>query len=106
MPQPVMHMIPTDSIDLNRLERGLSLEGEPVGDGRYFVSGGRDSHWVDLRTPNHPRCDCGDHLWRDAVCKHILAALLREGAPEVIGAVGRLVQRLKERGPQLAGAAS
>lgn len=106
MVQPVTHMIPTDSIDLSRLERGLSLQGRPLGDGRYFVSGGRDDHWVDLRTPNHPRCDCGDHLWRDAVCKHILAALLREGAPEVIGAVGRLVQRLKGSQPPLAHAES
>ena len=95
MSQSAYAMVPTHDIDLGRLERGLSLDGEPLGDGRYLVVGGRDSHWVDLRTPNHPRCDCGDYLWRDVVCKHILAALLREGAPEVIGAVGRLVQQLK-----------
>ena len=84
-----------EQIDLNRLERGLALEGVPVGDGRWRMDGGREPHWVDLKTPNTPRCDCGDHLWREATCKHILAALLREGHPRVIAAVGQLVQSLR-----------
>ena len=85
-----------EQIDLGRLERGLELEGVQVGDGRWRMDGGREPHWVDLRTPNTPRCDCGDHLWRDAMCKHILAALLREGHPRVIAALGQLVQSLRE----------
>ena len=39
---------------------------------------------MDLRTARQPRCDCGDHLWRERVCKHILAALLREGDERVL----------------------
>ena len=82
-------------VDLARLERGIVLQVTEVGPGRYAVRGGDEPHWVDLRTPNQPRCDCGDHLWRERVCKHILAALLREGDEEVIRAVGRLVLTLR-----------
>ena len=42
-----------------------------------------------------PRCDCGDHLWRDRVCKHMLAALLREGDEQVLCGVARLVAGLR-----------
>ena len=77
-------------VDLDRLSRGIRLRGERVGRGRYHVTGGRDAHWVDLYTTSHPRCDCGDHLWRETICKHILAALLREGDERVVGALPRL----------------
>ena len=83
-------------IDLDRLERSLFLSGHPVGPGQYRVTGGEHEHWVDLYTAAHPRCDCGDHLWRDAVCKHILAALLREGNGDVVGALGGLVRQLRQ----------
>ncbi|HYD51812.1 MAG TPA: SWIM zinc finger family protein [Gemmatimonadaceae bacterium] len=83
-------------VDLDRLERGLGLRGERVGHGRYRVTGGRTEHWVDLYTTSHPRCDCGDHLWRETVCKHILAALLREGNERVVGALGTLLTKVKE----------
>ncbi|HJU91167.1 MAG TPA: SWIM zinc finger family protein [Gemmatimonadaceae bacterium] len=83
------------AMDGKRLERSLGLVGEKVGDGRYKVAGGREPHWVDLYTANHPRCDCADHLWREALCKHILAALLREGHEQVIRAVGGLVASLR-----------
>ena len=82
-------------VDLSRLERSLGLRVQPAGRGRYRVSGGGEPHWVDLHSAHHPRCDCGDHLWRDSVCKHITAALLREGDPEVIAAVGSVVRDLR-----------
>lgn len=82
-------------VDLERLERSLGLYGERVGDGRYRVTGGDQDHWVDLYTTSHPRCDCGDHLWRERICKHILAALLREGNERVVVALGTLVHRLR-----------
>ncbi len=83
------------AVDRPRLERSLQLMGERVGEGRYRVTGGVEAHWVDLYTTNHPRCDCADHLWREAICKHILAALLREGDERVIGALGALVGELR-----------
>ena len=85
-------------VDLARLERGLGLRVEATGPGRYRVSGGGEPHWVDLHSSHTPRCDCGDHLWREAVCKHILAAMLREGDERVLGAVGQLVKSLREMG--------
>src|SRR6478672_11196184 len=81
-------------VDLDRLGRSLLLQGERIGDGRYHVTGGEHDHWVDLYTTSHPRCDCGDHLWRDQLCKHILAALLREGHDRVVEAVGRLFRQV------------
>lgn len=83
-------------VDPARLERSLGLRVRRVGQGRYLVTGGAEPHWVDLYTRRMPRCDCGDHLWRDRICKHILAVLLREGDERVIGAVGRLVRDLRE----------
>ncbi|HET8657127.1 MAG TPA: hypothetical protein VFL93_16495 [Longimicrobiaceae bacterium] len=83
-------------VDLPRLERSLGLHVRPAGRGRYRVTGGEEAHWVDLHTAHHPRCDCGDHLWREAVCKHILAAMLREGDERVLSAIGTLVVQLRE----------
>jgi hypothetical protein len=82
-------------VDLERLGRSLLLHGERVGDGRYHVTGGEHDHWVDLYTTSHPRCDCGDHLWREQICKHILAALLREGHDRVVEALGQLFRRIQ-----------
>ncbi len=95
MTRETIDLTAAGSVDLPRLERSLGLRVEPRGRGRYRVSGGRDEHWVDLHTVAHPRCDCGDHLWRDRVCKHILAALLREGDERVLRALGGLVARLR-----------
>ncbi|HEU0013418.1 MAG TPA: hypothetical protein VFQ45_07025 [Longimicrobium sp.] len=82
-------------IEEGRLERCLDLQVRRLGGGRYFVSGGYEPHYVDLRPPWLPRCDCGDHLWRERVCKHILAALLREGDELVIQEVGALVRGMR-----------
>jgi hypothetical protein len=83
-------------VDLDRLERSLELRGERVADGRYRVTGGEHEHWVDLYTASHPRCDCGDHLWRERICKHILAALLREGHERVVLALPTLLRRARD----------
>ena len=82
-------------VDLDRLERSLDLDGQRVGDGRYRVVGGDHVHWVDLYTTTIPRCDCGDHIWRERICKHILAALLREGDDTVVRALRSLLERVK-----------
>lgn len=97
MKEPLIDFAAAGGVDLPRLERSLELEVRPTGRGRYHVSGGRESHWVDLYTRHQPRCDCGDHLWRERICKHILAALLREGDERVLRAVGALVARLRKR---------
>ncbi len=83
-------------VEAGRLERCLGLEVECIGHGQYLVTGGTEPHWVDLRSRLLTRCDCGDHLWRERVCKHILAAMLREGDERVLREVGGLVQALRE----------
>lgn len=82
-------------VDLARLERSLELQGQRVAPGRYRITGGMQTHWVDLYTTSLPRCDCGDHIWRDHLCKHILAALLREGNERVLAALRGLVRHLR-----------
>jgi hypothetical protein len=59
---------------------------------------------VDLYTAAQPRCDCADHLWRESMCKHILAALIREGDERVVLAVGALVAELLRQQDQRAAA--
>ena len=95
MAHPAIDFEAAGGVDLDRLERSLTLVGKRIGEGRYHVTGGEHDHWVDLYTASHPRCDCGDHLWRDQICKHILAALLREGNDRVVGALGRLFERVR-----------
>ena len=95
MAHPAIDFEAAGGVDLDRLERCLTLEGQRVGDGRYHVTGGSHDHWVDLYSSTMPRCDCGDHLWREKICKHILAALLREGNARVVTALGQLYTRLK-----------
>lgn len=93
MAHPAIDFERAGGVDLDRLERSLKLDGRRVGDGRYHVIGGDHDHWVDLYTTSIPRCDCGDHLWRERICKHILAALLREGNERVLTALPRLLAR-------------
>ena len=92
---PMVDFEAAGGVDVARLERSLGLRAEHVGDGRYRIIGVEHEHWVDLYSSSHPRCDCGDYLWRDRVCKHILAALMREGNERVIQAVGNLFAVLK-----------
>lgn len=93
--QPLVDLEAAGGVDPGRLERGLGLRVKRAGGGRYRVSGGEEVHWVDLHSRRQPRCDCGDHIWRDEVCKHILAALLREGDERVLRAVADLVRGLR-----------
>ena len=87
------------AVDLDRLERGVQLTAERTGPRRFRVTGGSSEHWVDLgATGARPRCDCGDYLWRDRECKHILAAMLHEGNLGVISAIGPMVARLRAHG--------
>jgi hypothetical protein len=93
---PALDFPALGGVSLDRLERCLHLRASRVGPGRYRIAGGAQAHWVDLYTTSLPRCDCGDHLWRDQICKHILAALLREGDERVLAALRELVAQLRD----------
>jgi hypothetical protein len=77
-------------ISLPRLARAVHLNVQPLGDGRYRVSGGRDPHTVE--TQPAPSCNCMDALYRPAErCAHRLAVALHRGHPRVLAALRRLV---------------
>jgi hypothetical protein len=93
--RPTIDFETLGGVNLGRLERALQLHATRAEPGQYRVAGGTATHWVDLYTAGLPRCDCGDHLWRDQACKHILAALLREGDERVLAALRELVVLLR-----------
>src|SRR5262245_16132263 len=84
-------------LDAARLERCLTLQAFHIEPGRYHVLGGSQPHWVDLVSADVPRCDCGDYLWREQFCKHILAAMLREGDERVLSALRELIILARSR---------
>ena len=87
-------------IDLGRLERALSLRAFPLGDRRFVVTGGDESHHVDLDPNAAVPCDCGDLAWhgrpQEGPCKHVLRARLAEGDARVLLAVAALVEGMRE----------
>jgi hypothetical protein len=76
-----------DETSIRTLARAIEMHAERTDVGVYRVWGGRDPHWVNLYDTNQDRCDCAHHLLGMKVCKHIMAALLREGMPLVVKAV-------------------
>jgi hypothetical protein len=51
-----------------------ALTVEPLGAGRYRVSGGREPHVVTIDA-TAARCDCADFAYRQRACKHLRAVL-------------------------------
>ena len=87
-------------IDLGRLERALALQAYPLGARRFEVTGGDESHYVDLDPHAAVPCDCPDMAWRggprEGPCKHVLRARLAEGDARVLLAVAALVAGMRE----------
>lgn len=87
-------------VDLGRLERALALQAFPVGPRRFEVTGGEESHFVDLSPGAASPCDCADLAWRggpgEGPCKHVLRARLAEGHAETLLAVAALVEGMRE----------
>ncbi len=84
------------AIDLHRLARAVTLKARRIGEGRYRITGGSEPHYVDLCSPDVPRCDCPDHLLRERVCKHLLAALICERHPRVFDVAMEAVAALSK----------
>lgn len=72
-------------LDRDRVIRGSELEVEfshmsHDGWSVFQVMGGDEPHWVGLSTGyRSANCDCGDFTYRQRICKHISAVLLRIG---------------------------
>lgn len=71
-------------LDPKRVQNALALVAQRMDATSYAVHGPNGSHHVTLRP--HFSCDCADHIWRDSMCKHIIAALLAYGDPTAIKA--------------------
>lgn len=85
MTHPPINFDKLKPIDRDRLSRALLLGTARIGPGQYRVFNPVDPlkapHYVDLASSDTPRCDCGDHEYRDMLCKHIIAALLADNNP-------------------------
>lgn len=77
----LLSTLPSGWLDADTVRRSASLRVEPTGEGVYLVDGGEEPHWVNTRDQSAPACDCGDHLFRDRACKHVVAALLHGRCP-------------------------
>jgi len=79
--------------DDKRVEKALGLsvhlvdyEGVELPEGHYMVIGGKQPHFC--HTSPHLDCDCQDFVWgNDRLCKHLIAALLLEKDPLILGAL-------------------
>lgn len=81
MTHPPIDFAKLPPVDLERFERALEYRPVPMGkSGQYVVYYApeplRQEHHVDLESSDVPRCDCGDFLYRESLCKHILACLI------------------------------
>lgn len=93
---PLIDFDAAGAIDTTRLVKAMTLRARRLGQGRYRIDGGSEPHFVDLVSPDVPRCDCGDHLYRDSICKHMLAALICERHPAVFDAALAAVKGMVE----------
>jgi hypothetical protein len=62
-------------MDPDRVTRSHGLTVEPIPGVGYVV---RSTYVVQLDDATMPACECGDHAWRDGLCKHAIAAILYE----------------------------
>jgi hypothetical protein len=47
------------------------------------------AYTVQVAFRDAPLCECGDHLYRDALCAHALAVMLRTRVPRIVAAIAR-----------------
>jgi hypothetical protein len=82
-----------DHIDASRLIRAVKVQvyrvgadNEPLPEHHFMARSSKDGVYY-LHTEPHLYCDCPDYTMRDAICKHILKALMVEGDPSVLMAM-------------------
>lgn len=99
MTHPPIDFAKLKPIDMGCVGRALSYATKALDNkGQYRVFNPLDPlkapHYVDLHSSDVPRCDCGDHEYRDRVCKHIIACLLHENHPVATKALSDYMQGL------------
>lgn len=68
-----------DTLAPEVVERAITLAVEQRQKNVFYVTGGAEPHWVNLRDTDAPRCDCVDHEARQRLCKHLVAVLIYLG---------------------------
>ena len=104
MTLPAIDFTKLPEIDEERLERALSFRAVAMDvAGQYKILNAtdplREPHYVDLVSSDIPRCDCGDHEYRNQLCKHILCALLHENHPVAASALASYLAKRRVRRP-------
>lgn len=78
---------PRPKLEFDRIQDAITLRVERRMDvrGAFVVYGKTDVYNV-RPIAEHPawQCDCGDHLWRERLCKHIHSVLIEESDPEAL----------------------
>lgn len=78
-------------LDRGRVRRALDLHVEQAAPAQYHVRGPEgEDEYVEIYP--HFHCHCGDAIFREVICKHIIAALLAYGDEEAVD-LARAVQR-------------
>lgn len=49
---------------------------EPLPDGAYLVQSGSNLYYTTTKPSMD--CECGDFVWRNVICKHLIASLIAE----------------------------
>lgn len=94
------------ALDPGRARRALELDVHYIGQDRYFVDNGEGGYWVNLDPLD---CNCGDAVWNNQICRHLIAALTLAGYGPAVEAVARAYANLesekedeKEESPEAA----
>lgn len=79
-------------LDLDRVRRALDLRVDEWKEG-YRVLSPNGRYFVTLST--HYDCNCGDSVWNNQICKHLIAALMYAGDEEALRKGEYWQQRLR-----------
>jgi len=67
-------------LDPVRVGKAMDLNVHRIDDDHFRVYSSRNEYHVALRP--YYECGCGDFVWRNHICKHLIAALLWDGDDE------------------------
>jgi hypothetical protein len=76
-------------LDPVRVAKAVDLNVVRMDDDHFKVYSSRNEYFVALRP--YYDCGCGDFVWRNEVCKHLIAALLWDGDEEARGLANELI---------------
>jgi hypothetical protein len=76
------------TLDVTRATRAIYYTVKRLSDDLYEVENRAGSQYTVTLQPLN--CDCGDAVYHNAVCKHLIAALWYTGDPEAVELLGEM----------------